>query len=79
MEHPEIDRSSEPTTEDALIRPTSRRQALKRLAGGAIAGALVVSGCAGSAPTPVATSTPSPLWTPTPTPKTSRGETEDDD
>jgi hypothetical protein len=78
MEHPEIDRSAQPTTQDTS-GPTSRRQALKRLAGGAIAGALVVSGCAGSPPTPVATSTPSPLWTPATTPQTSRGKTEEDD
>gem|GEM_PF-3825500 len=44
-----------------------RRKALKRLAGGAIAGALVLSGCAPGPPTPVATATPSPSWTPTPT------------
>jgi hypothetical protein len=43
-----------------------RRKALKRLAGGAIAGALVLSGCAPGAPTPVATATPSPTWTPAP-------------
>jgi hypothetical protein len=42
----------------------SRRQALKRLAGGAIAGSLVLSGCTSEPPTPVATVTPSPVWTP---------------
>jgi hypothetical protein len=78
MEQPGIDRSVPLPTEDAFA-PTSRRQVLKTLAGGVIVSALVLSSCAESPPTPVATSTPSPLWTPTPTPQTSRGETEDSD
>ena len=64
MEHQEPDYLAHRLTGNVL----PRRTALKRLAGGAIAGALILSGCVPgrNPPTPVATSTPSPVWTTTP-------------
>lgn len=68
MEHQELDHLAHLSDGDSDGDVLFRRRALKRLAGGAIAGALILSGCTPgqNTPTPVATSTPSPAWTPTP-------------
>jgi hypothetical protein len=61
----------QPASDAVMHQPADgsmrRREALKLLAGGAVVGALLVTGCAPpGAPTPVTTSTPSPTWTPGP-------------